>query len=272
MEIHSLKEFYEKKLHLQKQTHDQQLDEILHQLNHLESTYEEKLVDLRKSVTKTTIMNEALMNQLVVYKEKLEEKSQLVESTTKQVEELQDSIEEMETMHESQILNLQTSKEDAIVQAREEIRLAAESQFAAAQKTFLKLKQDYMTLKQEKQDAEKKYLSTRDKLTQMEKKDQNYSQEMNKVLAENAELQAKLATDNAETLKLKQTYLEKANSFVQKEQNLEEKLEVLEKERKDAVRAYSVVAEEKETLKNENVELQALCEELMLIVEGNKGK
>lgn len=272
MEIHSLKEFYEKKLHLQKQTHDQQIDEILHQLNHLESTYEEQLVDLRKSVTKTTIMNEALMNQLVVYKEKLEEKSQLVISTKKQVEELQNSIEEMETIHESQILNLKTSKEDAIVQAREEIRLAAESQFAAAQKTFLKLKQDYMTLKTEKQDAEKKYLSTRDKLTQMEKKDQNYSQEMNKVLAENAELQAKLATDNAETLKLKQTYLEKANSFVQKEQNLEEKLEVLEKERKDAVRAYSVVAEEKEALKNENAELQALCEELMLIVEGNKGK
>ncbi|GFH47824.1 predicted protein [Chaetoceros tenuissimus] len=272
MEIHSLKEFYEKKLHLQKQTHDQQIDEILQQLNHLESTYEEQLVELRESVTKTNIMNEALMNQLVVYKTKLEEESQLVETTKTQVKELQTSIEEMETMHESQLLNLKTSKEDAIIQAREEIRLAAESQFAAAQKTFLKLKQDYISLKTEKQDVEKKYTITRDKLLQLEKKDQNYSQEMNKVLAENAELQAKLATDNAETLKLKQSYLEKANSFVQKEQNLEERLEVLEKERKDAVRAYSVVAEEKEALKNENAELQALCEELMLIVEGNKGK
>ena len=272
MEIHSLKEFYEKKLHLQKQTHDAQIEDILQQLNHLESTYEDQLVDLRENVTKTNIMNEALMNQLVVYKTKLEEESNLVETSKREVQELQTSMEEMESMHESQILSLQSSKEDAIVQAREEIRLAAESQFAAAQKTFLKLKQDYMNLKTEKQDLEKKYTTTRDKLLQLEKKDQNYSQEMNKVLAENAELQAKLATDNAETLKLKQTYLEKANSFVQKEQNLEEKLEVLEKERKDAVRAYSVVAEEKEALKNENAELQALCEELMLIVEGNKGK
>lgn len=261
-EIDNLKGYYESKLSMQRKEQEAQIDEILEQLNSIELSYADKL-------TKKDIMAEALTNSLSSYQIKNEEIRQQHEFALTRLDEAKHDIEAGEERFRSLTKQMELEKQQAIRQAQDEIRLAAESQFAFAQKKFLKLQHDYQKSCQEKDALRQEKEDMAKKVEALEAKDRENDDEMSKLMSEVAYAKAAMATVQAEMLKMKQSYNAKIQGYVAREKDAAAKIQQAENDCEEARVLVEQVVEEKEAAKQENLELQTLCEELMGIVEGN---
>ena len=250
---------------------DGEIDEILQQLNSIELTYQQEIQVLTHEVAKKEIMNDALTHSLSESKQQKNRLEQLLKVK------LQKTKESEEALGRIQVTNAQLQKqvttttqqlermenqhlrdiEEATRKAQDEIRMAAEQQFAEAQKTYVQLKQEYHNTKTAS-DAYKKELDTTDR---------QHQGQMDKIMSELAESRAAMASAQADAMKLKQTYGEETQGLKDREHDLEQRLAVTEGKNKEAEIIVQRIIEEKDGLKQENQELQSLCEELMAIIE-----
>ena len=178
-------------------------------------------------------------------------------------------VQEVEKDREAIVEREETRRVDAVAQAQEEIRTAAEEQFAQAQQMFFQLKQDYEVAVNERDEFMEKADAAK---KEGEGKERKQKGQLAALMAELAEARAELATAQADAMKLKQTYGEKMQKLIDRENELEERLVRVEKECKETHQLVGKVVMEKDGLKVENQELQNVCEELMGMVEGSKRK
>jgi chromosome segregation ATPase len=258
----TIKEHYKKQLHLQRREHEAQIDEVLEHLNSIELAFAEKL-------TKKDIMTEALTNSLTAYQLKNEEIKQQHEITITKLDEAKQDISAGHERYRALKAQLEQEKIQAIRIAQDEIRQAAESQFASAQKTYIKLQQDYRESCQDKENLQEQLSEMVNKVETLEAKERENDGEMSKLMSEVAYAKAAMATVQAEMLKMKQAYNEKIQGYANREKANKSKLEEADQACKDARALVEEAVKEKDEAKKENLELQTLCEELMGIVEGN---
>ena len=254
-EVDQMRAFYEKKLANQRHAHEDQIDEIIEQLNSIETTYGKEIGSLKDRLSKKEIMTEALTNSLTSYQIKNGEIKQQYEITLTKLDEARQEFEAEHERYAALMRELEREKMKAVEAAREEIRVAAERQFASAQKTFVKLKQDFNQCSEERDFFEQKHGA-------LEIKERAQEATISTLMAESADSNAKMATEKAEALKMK----------VEIEKSVNSKIEKAERKCAEAYALAGEATEAKEALKKENSELQSLCEELMAIVEGGRAK
>mmetsp|Transcript_6972 Transcript_6972/g.13157 ORF Transcript_6972/g.13157 Transcript_6972/m.13157 type:complete len:687 (+) Transcript_6972:223-2283(+) len=263
-EIDALKAYYEEKLMWQRRTHEHQIDEIIEQLNSIESNYGSEILSLQKRLSQKEIMTEVLTNSLSEIK-------QQHELVIAKMEEARNEVQSANDRYTALKYRMEREKTEAVETACNEIRNAAESQFASAQKTFIKLKQDYVATCEDRNALKKQCNELAGKVDTLEAKARSYQNKITKLVAEGAEAKAEMATEKADALKMKQAYTEKVQVFIEKEKDVERRIA---KANRDCEEAYALLQEaikEKEALKKENADLQSVCEELMSIVEETHG-
>jgi len=261
-EVNELKYYYEQKLAQQETIQETQIDEVLDQLTSIESAYCDKLA-------KKDIMTEALTNSLTSYQIKNDEIKQQHEISLTRLDEAKQDIEAGHERYEALKEQCLIEKKEAVKGAQNEIRLAAESQFASAQKTYMKLQKDYRHSCNETSLLTLQCEEMTRKVDQLEQKERENDKDMSKLMSEVAFAKAAMATIRAEMQKMKQGYNEKIQEYVKKDKASSAKLAQTEKDCKDAQKFIDEACKEKEAARKENLELQTLCEELMGIVEGN---
>jgi len=254
-EDEKMKAFYEKKLANQRRAHEDQIEEINEQLNSIETTYGKEIASLKDRLSKKEIMTEALTNSLTSYQIKNGEIKQQYEITLTKLDEARQEFEAEHERYAALMRDLERAKMKAVESAREEIRVAAERQFASAQKTFVKLKQDFTKCSEERDFFQQKFGA-------LEIKERAQEATISKLMAESADANAKMATEKAEALKMK----------VEIEKSVNSKIEKADRKCAEAYAVADKATEAKEALKKENSDLQSLCEELMAIVEGGRAK
>ena len=260
--IDSIKAYYENKLLVQRKEQEEQIDEVLEHLNSIELTYADKL-------SKKDIMTEALTNSLTSYQVKNEEIKQQNEISLTRLDEAKQEIEAGHERYQALKKQMEHEKMQAIREAQDQIRLAAERQFASAQKTYMKLQQDYRESCQEKDILSQKCQEMVQSVETLEAKERENDGEMSKQMSEVAYAKAAMATVQAEMLKMKQGYNGKIQSYIDREKVASGELQRAEKDCSEARVLVEDALKEKEAARKENLELQTLCEELMGIVEGN---
>jgi len=277
-----LHKFYEQRIANITQTHSNEIDSILTELNTLEGSYNDKLEYLRSQLTKKEIMMDALTNSLKELKSKskqdilslqeYEQENEMIGNQLKHHQEtiipkMQKTIDRLTAkLKEGERLE-EIKRKEAVAEAQEDIRKAAEEQFAQAQKTYWELNENYEKMREERDLHQSEFQHLRKNSEGVERKNKA---QVTALMAELAEARAGYATVQAECMKLKQSYGEKMQTLVDRENELEERLGNVERECKEAHQLVGRVVREKEELKNENNDLQALCEELMGIMEANE--
>jgi hypothetical protein len=259
-EIDAIKVYYEEKLMRQRRTHEHQIDEIIEQLNNIETSYGIEIASLKKRLSQKEIMTEALTHSL-------SEMKQQHEIAIAKLEEARNEVQAGNDRYTALKHRMEREKSEAVETACNEIRAAAESQFASAQKTFIKLKQDYVATCDDRNSLKRQCNELAGKVETLEAKTRSYQNKISKLLAEGAEAKAKMATEKADALKMKQAYTEKVQAFVQKEKDMEFRIAKADRECEEAYALLQKAIKEKEVLKKENADLQSVCEELMTIVE-----
>jgi len=186
-------------------------------------------------------------------------------STNQDIENLRQEMVNMRQTHAKEIEDEQNQRVKSITDAQNEIRTAAERQFALAQKKYVQLKTDHSKMLSECDDLKSEVSSLKQEKIVLERK---YESEVAQLMSELAETRACLATSQADAMKLKSMYGSKTAKLISSEKELEMRLNKVEAECRDAHTLVGSVVREKEKLKVENADLQSLCEELMGIVEG----
>jgi len=248
----------EAKLAEQRRAHEDQIDEILEQLNAIETTYGDEIASLKARLSKKEIMEEGLLSSLTSYQLKNAEIKQKYELTLTNLDEAKQEFEAEHERYAALMRKMEQEKMKFVEAAREEVRSAAELQFASAQKTFIKLKQDYQQCLEERDTLGRQCEDIIEKVESLESKERAQEAMISQLMVEGADSEAKTATEKAEALKMKQEYMEKSHAINEK----------ADRESAEAFALADQAIKEKEVLKKENSELQSLCEELMAIVEG----
>jgi chromosome segregation ATPase len=130
----------------------------------------------------------------------------------------------------------------------------------------VKLKQDYTNLLKEKEGLSTEMASYKKKL---ETKDRDSEAKISKYMAELADVRATLATTQADAIKMEQKLKGQFMELQDRYKEMEMKLGQEGKNYEEMQQMIDEADREKQILVKENKELQALCEELMGIVEGN---
>lgn len=269
----AVKLYYENIMREQQKQHEDQIDEIIESLNSLETTYGKEIANIKDALSKKEVMTEALANQNMTLKNDVNalelNHSQLNQKYNRTLSELEISNRKCsQLLQEKNELEQRSKVEliEAVKKAQDEIRSAAESQFASANQTYVKLKQDYATLLKEKETMAME-LTTCEK--KMALKDREVETVISKYVAELAEVRAIMATAQADSIKLEQKY--KTEMMILQDDNQEKTMKIEEQDKNldDLRHKVDHAMKEKQDLVKENRELQSLCEELMAIVEGN---
>jgi hypothetical protein len=277
-----LKKHYETLLKRQQKQHEEQIDEIIESLNSLETTYGKEIANLKDKLSKKEVMTEALTNSLSdMRNQNMALKSDLTTSEVKytQLSKIHNlAIAELESVKveydkivkEKEVIIQRANEEklEAVRNAQDEIRCAAESQFASANQTYVKLKQDYTNLLKEKEVMSTEMAVCKKKL---ETKDRDSEAKISNYMAELADARANLATAEADAIKMEQKLKGQLMGLHDQYKEMEMKLGQEGKNHEEMQRMIDDTIREKDILVKENHELQALCEELMGIVEGNTG-
>mmetsp|Transcript_3187 Transcript_3187/g.4692 ORF Transcript_3187/g.4692 Transcript_3187/m.4692 type:complete len:863 (-) Transcript_3187:225-2813(-) len=274
-----MKEYYENLLQNQRQEHEEQIDEIIEQLNTIEGGYGDEISMLKDKLTKKDVMTDALTssladlrnkniemkNDLQSYQVKNQEIIQTYELVVTKFDEAKSEIDEGQKRYRT--LEKKSAKEtiEAVQAAQHEIRTAAESQFALAQKTYMKLKQDYQTSCEERELLKNEC----DELNvQVQSSKRDLEGQVSRLMAELSSVKAHLASTEADALKTNRSQVEKIQLLVDSEKVLQRKVTKAESECSEARTMLNDLVKQKDLMAFENKELNAVCEELMGIVEG----
>ena len=283
--------------------HAAEIEEMIAQLDEVEAEHETRLQEaVQEASSQKEIVITALSAHLAEERRKVDEMSEehvkfqemmeLAESELKACqEELKIQVQEYEAI-------LQEERQNRIVAERkieQDMRSAAEKQFKDANKFYLKLKREY-DLAEEEIDKLTKDLEENDLMFDSFRKESK-GREM-KCLAEIADLKAGknffivnlffnerlglfansflsnvfihtvLAKAEASRARLEQEYSSELEASRDMENVLRQKLDEASTNCTQAHMSLATVVNEKEKLEKENKELNSVCEELMMMIEG----
>eukprot|EP00566_Odontella_aurita_P011735 CAMPEP_0113544322 /NCGR_PEP_ID=MMETSP0015_2-20120614/10643_1 /TAXON_ID=2838 /ORGANISM="Odontella" /LENGTH=415 /DNA_ID=CAMNT_0000444567 /DNA_START=485 /DNA_END=1732 /DNA_ORIENTATION=- /assembly_acc=CAM_ASM_000160 len=259
------------------------IDTILEQLNVLESDYEAQVATLKDELkTKDAVLralsdqiaesqnrNDALIEQLTEHarsEDRLREEAALGSGV---IMELRDELVRMEDDHELVLAEQRRYWEGEVMKAEEAVKAEAERQFTDANACFLRLKAEHEAVTSERNTLAEEARKAAAIASREERKAKGREAEL---LAESAELRAALATAEAQVAVERRARVESLRVAEEREAAAQDDLAVSRVECSAMQRSLATVVAEKEKVAAENRELQAMCEELMAIVEGGGGE
>lgn len=262
--------------------HTRELDDLIGQLDLLESEQKEKFEQKDNEIQKKQQQIYLLDSQLADAKakaeaaealnQKIEELSEVAETAQEQVETLTKDLESLQEAHEKYVEEAEELKEAACDEAREEMIERAEVQFRQANELYVKLKKQYDNSKAKADRLDKELKETRRKMecaiSEKNELDVSLRAELASVHADNAKIEADSAQRAKDYRKEMEGLLQAAKDFEQKadaaeslSRNVQKTLAALVVEKDKLERAHQALQEEHE-------EMKQVCEELMAELEG----
>ena len=266
--------------------HTRELDDLIGQLDLLESEQKEKFEKKDNEIKEKTKQIEILETQLsdaqtrVSFADdstrKIEQLAAEAEKAQAQVEQLTEELDSLRTAHEKYIEEAEDLKEAACEEARDEMIERAEIQFKQANELYVKLKRQYDNSKSKAERLDNELNECRLKMENLsaEKHEAEVSirAELAQAHAENAKIEADAAQRAKDYRKEMEGLLQAAKEFEQKadaaealSRNVQKTLAALVVEKDKLERAH-------QALKDEHEEMKQVCEELMAELEGRQNE
>ena len=256
----------------------QQLDEVeadFHvRLEAAETTIREKdavIGAIGHNMTELKSENAGLRQDLQLQKDVLEIARQDLDRTNGRLAEAREEIarqtEEYEALLEQEVRRLESKAR----QVEKDVVSQAQGQFAQAKRAYETLLVQRDQLKAERNDLSKQLQATRD---ESKKRDTKAKSTEADLMATIASLRAEVAAADARAMSHQREHKAASEEAEDRIRVLEEALERSERERGEMKKDWATVKTNEERLVRENAELSALCEELMVEMEGgtNGGK
>jgi len=270
---------YESTINKHKENHASEIGEVLNQLDSIEASYNNELTEERSKLSKKEVMTEALTSRL-------SEMQALTQSLRSQVEQYKandDSIQQEPHIAQKSIQTFQSQqshyehlvqkeKENtllAVEEAEQQLQAEAEKQFAQANKLYVKLKNDYDGTLNSYEISEECNGKLKEEL---ETNHGKYSSQISVLQQEVDKLELSLQDTQSHLTYTNQQYEAQKVGWNEVEQGWNARIEAYKTECAQAHQLVGTVVREKEVLKEENKELQSLCEEMMGIVESGGSK
>mmetsp|Transcript_35752 Transcript_35752/g.43060 ORF Transcript_35752/g.43060 Transcript_35752/m.43060 type:complete len:514 (-) Transcript_35752:322-1863(-) len=261
---------------LQRQ-HRNEIDEMLQQLDQLEAEYSNQLQSIQQENAQKDVIVSALGQQLAetqrrtqLMEQEYQSKQMEMESmdiaireTVEREDQLCATIEEMKREREAEAVQEKIKIRQAVERTERDMRRSAEQQFGEANRVYGKLKGEFDDAMSEVDEL---------KLALQRSEDEARRSKMNEsaTRADLARLKADLASAEAAILEETQLNTTQLEAFQKREEEMQAQLEQARQECQNAHMGLANVVTEKERILAENRDLQSVCEELMLIVEGAK--
>eukprot|EP00339_Tiarina_fusa_P025778 CAMPEP_0117019248 /NCGR_PEP_ID=MMETSP0472-20121206/14802_1 /TAXON_ID=693140 ORGANISM="Tiarina fusus, Strain LIS" /NCGR_SAMPLE_ID=MMETSP0472 /ASSEMBLY_ACC=CAM_ASM_000603 /LENGTH=1356 /DNA_ID=CAMNT_0004724175 /DNA_START=96 /DNA_END=4166 /DNA_ORIENTATION=+ len=263
--------------------HTKEIDEIVGQLDLVEAEHREKSLQQEQVIHGKDAVISALGSQLAEAQSRLAAVTEGQESIQKELENLTEQLnisraetaarnedinrllaEHRQSMEDQEIL-----REQACVEAKEEMIKMAEVQFEQRNQHYKKLKQEFDNAVSKIAALEAELKVSKTEAAEARRRQEALEIEMADELA-----QAKAATavsdlNAARKLKQYRTELEESKAI---EAELRRKLDEAKTTSQSIQSTFAGIISEKEKLIQENNELQAVCEDLMAEIEGQAGK
>ena len=267
----------------QHQSSTEEIDLLIEQLDQIETEYSAKLAAsqatlhekdaivgaLGHNLSELKYDNSALRNELKQEKDSVQLlQDELVRTNGK----LADTREEMEQLRKEHkvILRQEVQRLEAkATKVEKDVCHAAEEQFAQAKRAYESLLRERDEVLLERDAMARELQATREESAEMEMRSKANEADL---LARIAELKAEIASSKAETVSVKRDCKGELVEAQSRIRSLEEALRGSNEERTAARHGLASAQTKTETLEKENAELNALCEELMGIVEGRGGE
>jgi len=256
-----------------------EIDELIEQLDQVESEYNAKLHPLQQSIHQKDAIISALGTQLADANDSnthlqtnLQELQHQNQESLNTIHELQlrcDNLlkqqESSTILHNADMERQKIQTLEAVELARQDIKKEAEDQFQKANGVYCRLKRDYENIREECRTEKKRRTEIQEENDKLKRSEAQAYLEVGKVKAELAVLLAQEA--------------ERAHAHSQKTQSLQEQIQQLQNQlassQNECTAAHMSLANivaEKERILVENKELNSVCEELMSIVESHETK
>jgi chromosome segregation ATPase len=273
------KEEYERKLQLASTDHTMQLDELLAQLDLVEAEHKEKMSETEKATTEKDTIIAALGAELadartyekeidVTHKKLTVDLARVQEQAAQakeDVEKLKGELETSKATHDKFMSGEVDRRERACEEAVEEMIERAELQFKTANDLYIKLKRQYDSTidKVVRLESELKSMKTKLEKVKNEKEDS-----LADLKAEVADLKATNATTGSDAAQRAKEYRREMEGLLKAANDFERKLEDSEATTHSLQSSMSAVVGAKMKLQQEYDEMKNVCEELMVMVEG----
>jgi hypothetical protein len=270
---------YERKLELVSTDHRMQLDELLAQLDLVEAEHKQKISETEKVTNeKDTVIADlgaqladahareqevdATHKKLAVNLARVEEEAA---QAKEDVEDLKKKLEKSKAASDKFMAGEAERRERACDEAREEMIERAELQFKAANDLYVKLKREYDSSigKVERLESELKSVKAKLEKAKNEKEDA-----LADLKVEVAELKAANASTESDAASRAKDYRREMEGLLKAANDFENKVKDAESTSRSLERSLSAVAAAKTKLQQEYDEMKNVCEELMVMVEG----
>lgn len=270
---------YESQVREVRAEHGKEIEEMLSQLDLVEAEADQRYTRSEKVVIAKDAVISALGSQLAEaqtrlnnFTERHDSISRELEATheetqflASEIEKKSQAIQRMKVAHQQALENELVLREKTCEDAREEMIARAEQQFDQANATYKKLKQEYDTAIVKLSCLEKDLKVAKKEVHEAKKKQESREFDLADKLAQ---AKASIATVEASASRKAYQYRYELEAANEAEKEIRHKLdEALSTSRSVQSTLASVVAE-KERMIAENVEMKAVCEELMAMVEG----
>ena len=254
----------------------QQLDEVeadfTIKLEAAETTIREKdaiIGAIGHNITELKAENARLREDLQLQKDVLEMTQQDLDRANGRLVEAREEIAQQAEKYEALIDQEVHRLESKAKQVEQDVVSQAQDQFAEAKLAYDALLAQKNELKLERNNLSKQLQATKDESKKRETKAKSTEADL---MATIASLRAEVAAADARAISHQREHKVSSEEAEDRTRVLEEALERSERERMDMKKDWMAVRTKEERLTKENVELSALCEELMTIVEGANGE
>jgi hypothetical protein len=262
--------------------HTKELDELIGQLDLLESEQTEKFTKKDEIIADKEKIVDSLTEELAeataradAAEESEKKIDELAEEAVKAQEEVSKLMEELESLrvaHEEYIAEAEELREQACDEAREEMIERAEIQFRQANELYVKLKKQYDSQKAKVDRLDGELKDTRRRMDSLaaEKSDMEVS-----LRAEVAHAHAGTAKVEADSAQKAKDYRREMEGLLHAAKDFEEKADAAESLSRNVQKTLAALVVAKDgverahdSLKQEHEEMKQVCEELMAELEG----
>jgi chromosome segregation ATPase len=257
----------------------EQIDEIIQQLNSIEVKYQSDISNLRASFTmkeSNIVSLNALIIQARVKNAKLTDEAtqQQVKNSAQRVEydavlkiqkDLEASIQGVQSEIKKTLAQREKLIAEAIRSAQEEIKIAAEKQFAQSNIAFIQLKKDLAVVEDEKKVWFKRAEEATSKLDDISS---NSNRRIDDLARQVSKAREDLEFSKTDVSRTKQQLVHERTVFTERVESMTRDVTRLGKECAEAHQLAETIEQEKSQLKREANELKALSDELMSLVGG----
>lgn len=284
------KKTYDERVRKVGESHSEELDELLKQLDLVEAEHTEKLDSKTKLIGEKEEALQSLRQELKeiqaqwrsldLEKAKLttqwQESQQEGQKSRDKVRQLEDDLVRLKATHEDFVAQAEKTKEEACNEARDETIARAESQFKQANDLYIRLKKQFDTSTAKVSQLEQELKSNKTILSKVkrdkETNDVNLRSELAEAKAANASAEADAAAKAKAYRKEMAGLLKAANDFENKAMEAESLTKSVQTTLANVVAEKQKLQKQFEAIQVEREELKQVCEELMSELEGQQNE